>query len=76
MREARRNSAFCGVESRFPLYHFAPRRRNIFANDVIFVDNFLICRRRNDEVENGLQAGFPLGEFVRANREKANVIGW
>ena len=22
------------------------------------------------------QAGFPLGEFVRANRQKANVIGW
>ena len=24
----------------------------------------------------GLKAGFPLGEFVRANKQKANVIGW
>ncbi len=23
-----------------------------------------------------LKAGFPLGEFVRANKQKANVIGW
>ena len=22
------------------------------------------------------KAGFPLGEFVRANREKSNLIGW
>ncbi len=22
------------------------------------------------------KAGFPLGEFVRANKQKANVIGW
>ena len=22
------------------------------------------------------EAGFPLGEFVRANREKSNLIGW
>ena len=22
------------------------------------------------------KAGFPLGEFVRANKRKANVIGW
>ncbi len=23
-----------------------------------------------------LKAGFPLGEFIRANKQKANVIGW
>ena len=22
------------------------------------------------------KAGFPLGEFVRANRERSNLIGW
>ncbi len=22
------------------------------------------------------KAGFPLGEFVRANKQKVNVIGW
>ena len=22
------------------------------------------------------KAGFPLGEFVRANREKSNLVGW
>ena len=22
------------------------------------------------------KAGFPLGEFVRANKQKGNVIGW
>ena len=27
-------------------------------------------------MNNDLKAGFPLGEFVRANREKSNLIGW
>ncbi len=27
-------------------------------------------------MKNGLKAGFPLGEFVRANRERSNLIGW
>ena len=26
--------------------------------------------------EVGFKAGFPLGEFVRANKQKANMIGW
>ncbi len=34
---------------------------------------FADCRRR---IKTRLKAGFPLGEFVRANREKSNLIGW
>ena len=28
------------------------------------------------EFSGKCKAGFPLGEFVRANKQKANVIGW
>ncbi len=31
------------------------------------------CRRL---MKTRLKAGFPLGEFVRANKQKANMIGW
>ena len=28
------------------------------------------------DISTKFKAGFPLGEFVRANKQKANVIGW
>ncbi len=31
---------------------------------------------RNFDSINQNKAGFPLGEFIRANKQKANVIGW
>ncbi len=39
-------------------------------------------KEKRKEILKGLfsimlySAGFPLGEFVRANKQKANVIGW
>ncbi len=35
---------------------------------------FFDCIRRDGN--SAYKAGFPLGEFVRANKQKANVIGW
>ena len=32
--------------------------------------------KRKKSLENRPKAGFSLGEFVRANREKSNLIGW
>ena len=40
---------------------------------------FKICEPEpcsENRVKVHSEAGFPLGEFVRANRERSNLIGW
>ena len=53
---------------------FAIQRTTTFEG--FLAKRFVGSLYETDQVLCPRKAGFPLGEFVRANREKSNLIGW
>ena len=56
------------------LLHSKCSRHDFAASFVHYQANQYFFTR--DELKVVCNTGFPLGEFVRANKQKANVIGW